>query len=836
MGKVCEVQFNLNNDCEDDAVEYGEELLSDVDSANRINLFFESIGLSDKFNLIGQKDIPSAEDLTELDDIAEQKGLLDGLVNNGLIETDEAEMLRNGIFEDISLEDYSPEDLINIFGLSEEEVSGIISSYYANKQQRLAEIQQTNVQEQLKALTKDICNDEDHSGTLQDIMSLLGVENTSPRGKNVAKRARGKYLLENVFQDNQDFANEPVNKQIRAVREQVRGQPEQEKNLKILSGFYHQAYNQTNGDGKPYQINDKESVNLKYDPAQKSMSLIVKNLNESGLSFAVNTHEASNGYQTLVLTNDESEMTEAQIKELAGFFFKGGLIKDSKDLTLPPTLKVKDAPSLKAQDVFDQAFAAQRQAHQQIENEQEKDNVATRQQPQHQEPPQQNQDTALSGAASGNSSSTHDVYDSYLSSKPLNPDYRAMRGAMEARAGIMGFRKNRLHWRRNLDGSMTLIAYLNEADERTDSELDKKGLQSRKKAFAVKVHKGPPPASWLYIEPGKEIKSGHAKLILKAFQSQGCQYFTAGPTVELGGAGNSAFWKAAGSIPICPKLKCSKNDDGFDGFANDNLQEMLKVHKEEAKIDPTTSLLWKMRLVKELKGYTQFKRESGKPDGKLETATAVLEGDIKFSKFQASYQGQIQKFINNGVNNLGWNAADLASAYGAIVKMMKGIDEGTIPYNFLGDYVGEGASKHDIQADKLIDFLTKTMAEERVEVNKKILEAYDANKNGENKNNSQSLDDDNEYEGKALVKAGTDVLQIYRESLDRGIIGDLKDSYGEAGDIKFSLPSKAASISMESLKRPTPMSGKTVDGQDRQALYNRSRPVNTSIKKSQLEY
>ena len=234
MGKVCEVQFNLNNDCEDDAVEYGEELLSDVDSANRINLFFESIGLSDKFNLIGQKDIPSAEDLTELDDIAEQKGLLDGLVNNGLIETDEAEMLRNGIFEDISLEDYSPEDLINIFGLSEEEVSGIISSYYANKQQRLAEIQQTNVQEQLKALTKDICNDEDHSGTLQDIMSLLGVENTSPRGKNVAKRARGKYLLENVFQDNQDFANEPVNKQIRAVREQVRGQPEQEKNLKIL--------------------------------------------------------------------------------------------------------------------------------------------------------------------------------------------------------------------------------------------------------------------------------------------------------------------------------------------------------------------------------------------------------------------------------------------------------------------------------------------------------------------------------------------------------------------------------------------------------------------------
>ena len=602
-----------------------------------------------------------------------------------------------------------------------------------------------------------------------------------------------------------------------ALAERAQSDPKLQEKLQLLTGFYEQAFNGANG-SEPlgYEINKPHiganRASFSYEPTNESLSLKVMDLNGTGLNFALNINKATDKPQSLVLTNDNSEMSEAQIKELARFFYKGGLIKNPDLINLPSDIKVLGDSGKSFKDIFNEAFMAEQntQAH---EEEKEK-----------QELPPQNDGQPMEGASNDRPAVQGDEYDKYLDSKELSPSYSKMRGAMEARAGIMGFRKNLLHWRRNLDGSRTLVAYLNEADEQNDAELDKKGLQSRKKAFAVKVHKGPPPKSWLYIEPGKEIKSGHAKLILKAFQSQGCEYFTAGPTVELGGSGNSAFWKAAGSIPICPKLKRSKNDDGFDGFANDNLQEMLKIHKEEAKINPEDSLIWKMRLARELEGYTKFKRESGKPDGKLETSLSSLKGDIKFSKFTANYQGQIQKFISNGVNNQGWNAADLATAYVAIGKMLEGIDNGTIPYNFLGDYVGEGSSKRDIQGEKLIDFLTKTMAEERPKVNKEILKDYEKETSGKDKDNYNKVDEDGEYEEKVATKVANGVLARKVQALT-STIGDLKDSYGENGDIKFTLPSRAASTRIEDLNHPTPMSGKTVDGQDRQALYNRSRPV-----------
>lgn len=839
---VCKANFNLSKECEDDAVETGVQLLDDIDSANKVSRFFETIGLAQQFELAAQKDDISSDDLTAIDDASEQKGLLEGLENQGLIEHDEAEMLRNGIFDDIDLESFSPEDLISIFGLNEDEVGSILSSYYANKQQRLAELQQAGMQEQLQALTQDIAGDEERSGTLQDIMTLLGVEKETPRGAQIAKRARGKYLLDNIFTDNKEFAEEPVNRKIQTIREQVRGNAAQEKNLEVLSGFYEQAYHQANGDGRAYQQGPRESVSIDYEPAGKSMSLIVKNLNETGLSFAVNTHEASNGYQTLVLTSKESEMTEAQIKELASFFFKGGLIKDPKDLTLPNELKVKGNASLNAQDIFNQAFAAQKQAQQASENDLEKDDAGKRKpsdkadtrQAQEQAP---DNDTALSGGADNQQSGgAQDDYDKYLNSKELKPSYSKMRGAMEARAGIMGFRKNRLHWRRNLDGSMTLIAYLNEADERTDSELDKKGLQSRKKAFAVKVHKGPPPNAWLYIEPGKEIKSGHAKLILKAFQSQGCQYFTAGPTVELSGAGNSAFWKAAGSIPICPKLKRSKDDDGFDGFANDNLQEMLKVHKEEAKIDPAESLTWKMRLARELDGYTKFKRDSGKPDGKLETALEMLKGDIKFSKFTSSYQSVIESYIREQSRpdkDSRWTTADMASAVMASEELLyaiaNGKDKNGKPFNY--DYINQ-------DPQKLIDFMVVKMAENRPTIDKLIDAQYEKDKR------APKDPEDEETQGSALERAANKILKNAKDNLNTFVEGDLVSNYGDAAKIRMNFPA-AEPPTGETRYRNTPQYALDDNGNAdhspnnrRNQLYRQNRQARIPMpdKKHQFDY
>ena len=605
-----------------------------------------------------------------------------------------------------------------------------------------------------------------------------------------------------------------------ALAERAQSDPKLQEKLQLLTGFYEQAFNGANG-SEPlgYEINKPHiganRASFSYEPTNESLSLKVMDLNGTGLNFALNINKATDKPQSLVLTNDNSEMSEAQIKELARFFYKGGLIKDPDLINLPSDIKVLGDSGKSFKDIFNEAFMAEQntQAH---EEEKEK-----------QELPPQNDGQPMEGASNDRPAVQGDEYDKYLNSKELSPSYRKMRGAMEARAGIMGFRKNLLHWRRNLDGSMTLVAYLNEADERNDAELDKKGLQSRKKAFAVKVHKGPPPKSWLYIEPGKEIKSGHAKLILKAFQSQGCEYFTAGPTVELGGSGNSAFWKAAGSIPICPKLKRSKNDDGFDGFANDNLQEMLKIHKEEAKINPKESLIWKMRLARELEGYTKFKRESGKPDGKLETSLEMLKGDIKFSRFTASYQSTIESYIREQCRpekEDRWTTADMASAVMASEELLyaiaNGKDKNGKPFNY--DYINQ-------DPQKLIDFMVVKMAENRPTVDKLIDAQYEKDKR------APRDPEDEETQGSALERAANKILKNAKDNLNSFVEGDLVSNYGEAAKIKMNFPS-AEPPTAETRYRNTPHHALDDNGNadhspnnQRNQLYKKNRPPRIPI-------
>lgn len=612
------------------------------------------------------------------------------------------------------------------------------------------------------------------AGTLEELRQEIKAKGLADDTALAETEAEVKvnYAL-NRFEDARDIAENPHFQGLDALAENAQNNPRLQENLQLLAGYYEQAFNGANG-SEPlgYNLdNPRDGANrarFSYDAANESLSLKVMDLNGTGLNFALNINRTTDKPQSLVLTNDNSEMTEAQIRELARFFFKGGLIENPDLINLPSDIKVQGDSARSFKDIFNEAFAAERDAQSQQEERER------------QELPPQNNEQPVEGASNDGSAPCGDDYDKYLSSKELTPSYSKMRGAMEARAGIMGFRKNRLHWRRNLDGSMTLIAYLNEADERTDSELDKKGLQSRKKAFAVKVHKGPPPKAWLYIEPGKEIKSGHAKLILKAFQSQGCQYFTAGPTVELSGAGNSAFWKAAGSIPICPKLKRSKDDDGFDGFANDNLQEMLKVHKEEAKIDPSESLKWKMRLARELDGYTKFKRSSGKPDGKLETALEMLRGDIKFSKFTSSYQSVIESYIREQSRpdkENRWTTADMASAVMAsedlLYAIANGKDKNGKPFNY--DYINQ-------DPQKLIDFMVVKMAENRPTIDKLIDAQYEKDKR------APSHPEDEETQGSALERAANKILKNAKDNLNTFVEGDLVSNYGDAAKIKMNFP------------------------------------------------
>lgn len=658
-------------------------------------------------------------------------------------------------------------------------------------------------------LSEQYPDTEFSAGTLEELRQEIKAKGLADDAALAQTETKAKvdYALDR-FEDARDVAENPNLRGLDILAEQAENNPKLKENLQLLAGYYEQAFNGANG-SEPlgYELNKPRqganSAAFSYDAVNESLSLKVKDLNGTGLNFALNTNKATDKPQSLVLTNDQSEMSEAQIQELARFFYKGGLVKNPDLINLPSDIKVMGDSGKTFKEIFNEAFMAEQNAQSQTEEKERQDL------------PPQNGGQPLEGAANDHSAPLGDEYDKYLSSKELNPSYKAMRGPMKARAGIMGFRENRLHWRRNLDGSMTLIAYLNEADERTDSELDKKGLQARKKAFAVKVHKGPPPAAWLYIEPGKEIKSGHAKLILKAFQSQGCQYFTPGPTVELSGAGNSAFFKAAGSIPICPKLKRSKDDDGFDGFANDNLQEILKVHKEEAKIDPTVSLKWKMRLARELDGYTKFKSSSGNPDGKLETALGMLRGDIKFSKFTSSHQSVIESYIREQSRpdkENRWTTADMASAVMASEELLyaiaNGKDRSGKPFNY--DYIKQDQKK-------LIDFMIVKMAENRPTVDKLINAQYDKDKR------APRDPEDDETQGSALERAANKILKNAKDNLNTFVESDLVGNYGDAAKIKMNFPA-AEPPTAETRYRNTPQ-----DTPERTALYNKARPQRISM-------
>lgn len=805
MAQLHEIGFETPEDYKDNALERGKGLLDDVlDSARYLNTIRQA-GLFDDFAAavkVGNADIASLYEKMKASNVN----------------------VDDTTFYDLLVEKYPDADFLpGKLDVLREKIKDQKIKEFALLTNGNPNIEFSD--EKFEELRQEARNngfaEDSELAKIEKELNLNEVE-LQKREEELAKvepQIKVDYSLDR-FDDALHTSQNPHLNGLDALAERAQSDPKLQEKIQLLTGFYEQAFNGANG-SEPlgYEINKPHiganRASFSYEPTNESLSLKVMDLNGTGLNFALNINKATDKPQSLVLTNDNSEMSEAQIKELARFFYKGGLIKNPDLINLPSDIKVLGDSGKSFKDIFNEAFMAEQntQAH---EEEKEK-----------QELPPQNDGQPMEGASNDRPAVQGDEYDKYLNSKELSPSYSKMRGAMEARAGIMGFRKNLLHWRRNLDGSMTLVAYLNEADERNDAELDKKGLQSRKKAFAVKVHKGPPPKSWLYIEPGKEIKSGHAKLILKAFQSQGCEYFTAGPTVELGGSGNSAFWKAAGSIPICPKLKRSKNDDGFDGFANDNLQEMLKIHKEEAKINPKESLIWKMRLARELEGYTKFKRESGKPDGKLETSLEMLKGDIKFSRFTASYQSTIESYIREQCRpekEDRWTTADMASAVMASEELLyaiaNGKDKNGKPFNY--DYINQ-------DPQKLIDFMVVKMAENRPTVDKLIDAQYEKDKR------APRDPEDEETQGSALERAANKILKNAKDNLNAFVEGDLVSNYGEAAKIKINFPS-AEPPTAETRYRNTPHHALDDNGNadhspnnQRNQLYKKNRPPRIPI-------
>ncbi len=633
------------------------------------------------------------------------------------------------------------------------------------------------------------------------------------------------YALDN-FVNASDICKDPHLTGLDAIAEAVANNPKLKENLELLVGHHEEVFNGNNG-SEPfaYKLNEpRPGANraaFSYDAAHESLSLKVMDLNGTGLNFALNTNKASEKPQSLVLTNDNSEMSEEQIRELARFFYKGGLIKDSDTLNLPSDIKVMGDSNKSFREVFNEAFEAERTAQQHTET-QERAELSSQNEEQ---PVSAAQESVRSNHVNnGHMENGHvdDGYDRYLNDAPsLKPSYGKMRDAMENRAGLMGFRREYLHWRRNLDGSMTMICYLNEADEVTDNELDKKGIQARKKSFAMKVHAGPPPAAWLYIEPGKEIKSGHAKMALKAFQTQGCRYFIPPKTTEIGGAGGSAIWKAAGSMGICPKLKCSDKDDGFVGFSNDNLQEMLKTPKEEDKLNPKDILLWKMRLVREVKNYVAYRESKGNDESKLSSAIASVEGDIKFSRFNASYKGVIDNYIREQCspdNPNRWTEADMASAVMASQELLRVIATGkdkkgqSFDYNYINE-----------NPERLIDFMVVKMAENRPTIDKMIDERYEVEKR------TPKDPEDETTQGGSLKRAAQAILKESKENMQSyvdGLVGD----YGESAKIEMKLPAGAA-LTEATRYRATPQSGQSINGQDRRQLYNQHRRVPLSVER-----
>ena len=288
----------------------------------------------------------------------------------------------------------------------------------------------------------------------------------------------------------------------------------------------------------------------------------------------------------------------------------------------------------------------------------------------------------------------------------LKVNRKAMTKAAKDRIKIMGYHDDRLTKVKQCWNSTIISVYKSENDMLKDGETDKYGNRAHTKEFAVRLRPTNPPRAQIYMEQGKELKSGHARVMLDAFKASGCKYFIIPPADKIGGTAFTAFLEASGKSMMVPLCKSSKKAEGIY-LDVDHVRAILKVAKDENKQDVDNLLDFKIRLLKELKKQEAGKARENpkyKTNSQLATEMANMEGDIRFTKFQSTYLERLQDFVNDGLaGKYGekWDVVDRASAYLALQHVAQDMTEGKL--------LGKGFDPLDKKGTNLED-MKKSMA------------------------------------------------------------------------------------------------------------------------------
>ena len=363
-----------------------------------------------------------------------------------------------------------------------------------------------------------------------------------------------------------------------------------------------------------------------------------------------------------------------------------------------------------------------------------------------------------------------DILDQIKEGGDLNVTRSKMIDGAKKRLVTMGYRDPKLT-KISYGFNETIISvYDSYADMRNDGKY-KDDIKQSTKAFAVKLQHTNPPKASMYIEQKKEFKTNHARVMLQAFKNCGCEYYIVPNALEMGGKNIAAFMEASGKtlmVPVC-KRSSSKNDKGII-LDTDNVAMILETIKKENKKDANAVINFKLKLLRELNAQEKHLREEAEAKGKtyqtnstLSTLMATIEGGVKFQKFQSSYLGQLQKYVNDGLaGKYGkkWDGVDRAAACKAMTRIAEDITNGTLN--------GEAYSltdKSGQNVEKLKQAMARYMAEEKPEVVKQINE-----KLGE-------LNVDKNVESK-ISKASNEIFRAYEKEMNNMYTNHLKEEWG----------------------------------------------------------
>ena len=452
------------------------------------------------------------------------------------------------------------------------------------------------------------------------------------------------------------------------------------------------------------------SFDLKCKKDNGTCALAVKNLGGSSLNFAIQND------MSFVLTGGEKTLKHDQMLALMRFYDEMGLSVETADKDLmvehadgKKTSFMEEYQSyINLRDLTKEELNSRLQKARadnndelvaQLEYEQERraDNFEDLQDADdNQIPPANAPEHDLSDEEYAERTANYTNFTSYINAHEgvKNPSIYAAKKALIARSGIMRIDKKCIRKKRMPDGSYVIAFYDSESDLKADGKLGKDGVSKVTKKVAFRLYNSKPPCVGIYVPQGKKFETAYAKGALKALKEQGYNYFVVPNAVEFGGDAQGAFWEAAGDQLVCPRLKRGPDDKNGCEMGNDHLEKLLKAINDKNADDSMDVLLYKMRLVEELKAYNAWKRNS-----KIDDRIRALEGDIKYKNYSDNMKNLKDFAIDgiNGANGKKWDKIDVACYYEAMARLTEGINRGYYTdkhgnkhpfpqgYNFLGD-------------------------------------------------------------------------------------------------------------------------------------------------------